>query len=281
MKDTKINDASLDHEILDWTKPWDDLCDWVDSNLGPTGEFLSQNLLRRILVDAPVMLGFCFTCCCIYLVQILLGAEKIGRILGVHDTWRLSPLQVTSMFTHVLAHSDYIHLRGNMMNLLLVGPSVEHEFGSKNLIKIILVVAATSAVAHIVVGRSYSHQLGASGVVFACILLNSLVAASSSKVPLSFVITFVLYIGDELWQFLVAKDATSHHAHLVGGMVGALAGFQIHQNRSLEMTRRIIGKWYVKKERKKNGLKVAVPGLAASIQVKNPLSAIKQKAKQR
>ncbi|GKY96315.1 hypothetical protein MPSEU_000591200 [Mayamaea pseudoterrestris] len=264
-------------EIIDWSRPWDEFCDWVES-LGAPGNFVANHLLRHVLVDAPVMLGFCFTCCIIYFVQVIFGIDRIGRLLGVYDVWRLSLLQITSLFTHVLAHSDYNHLRGNMMNLLLVGPSVEHEFGSKNLIKIIVVVAISSALAHIFVGRTYSHQLGASGVVFACILLNSLVAASAGKIPMSFVITFVMYIGDELWRFFFSGDTVSHHAHLVGGMVGALAGFQIHQDRTMEMTKRVFSKWYVKKD-SAGGVTMSVPGL--KIKATNPLAASKTKPKKR
>ena len=59
---------------------------------------------------------------------------SMGRLLGVHDTWNSSRLwQYTSLITHIFAHSDYGHLKGNMTHLLLVGPGVEHAFGSKNL----------------------------------------------------------------------------------------------------------------------------------------------------
>lgn len=227
---------------FDWSQPWDECCDWIEANGGSVGRWISLNVLRRLSVNAPVLLGFCTLCTVIHIVQVLFW-ENCGRVLGVHDTWRFSFLQLTSLFTHVLAHVDYRHLKGNMMNLLLVGPSVEHEFGSRNLLRIIVVVALSSAFAHIVVGQGFTHQLGASGVVFACILLNSLVSAENGKIPLSFVITCVIYLGDELILFVRKTDSTSHHAHLVGGAVGAAAGFYIHRQRVQEMTRRVIGHW--------------------------------------
>jgi membrane associated rhomboid family serine protease len=49
---------------------------------------------------------------------------------------------------------------------LLVGPSVEHEFGSTALIHIFGLVAFSSALVHILIGKPYTHQLGASGAVF-------------------------------------------------------------------------------------------------------------------
>lgn len=121
-----------------------------------------------------------------------------------------------------------------MTHLLLVGPAVEHAFGSKNLIIIIVVVALTSAATHIVVGGNHTHQLGASGVVFAFIILSSLVSAKYGKIPVSFLIVTGLYLGDEFMDFFFAKDATSHHAHLVGGIVGGMAGFYIHKQKDQE-----------------------------------------------
>ena len=121
-----------------------------------------------------------------------------------------------------------------MTHLLLVGPSVEHAFGSQNVSIIMLVVAVVSAFAHILLGNNYSHQLGASGVVFACILLNSLVGASHGKIPMAFVLVAILYLGEELALFFNFwnPDGISHHAHLTGGIVGAVAGFYIHRKQS-------------------------------------------------
>lgn len=158
-------------------------------------------------------------------------------MLAVHDTWKTTrPLQYTSLVTHIFVHSGFGHLRGNMTHLLLVGPSVEHAFGSLNVSIIMLVVAIVSAFAHILLGNNYSHQLGASGVVFACILLNSLVGASHGKIPMAFVLVAMLYLGEELALFFKFwnPDGISHHAHLTGGVVGAVAGFYIHRKRSTD-----------------------------------------------
>lgn len=125
---------------------------------------------------------------------------------------------------------------------MLVGPSVEHAFGSENLIVIIAVVALASAAAHIVVGGSRTHQLGASGVVFAFIILNSLVGAKYGKISVSFLIVTTLYLGDELIDFFFAGDAMSHHAHLVGGVVGGFAGYYIQKRKNDEKMMTYINK---------------------------------------
>lgn len=111
---------------------------------------------------------------------------------------------------------------------------MEHAFGSENLILIIVVVALTSAAAHVIVGGNNTHQLGASGVVFAFIILSSLVSAKYGKIPVSFLIVTGLYLGDEFIDFFFAGDAMSHHAHLVGGIVGGAAGFYIIRKQTNE-----------------------------------------------
>jgi len=219
-----------------FTKLWLNFCDNVAAT-GSTGKTVSDKFLRRLVIGAPVVLGFALLCSVVFLLQ--QAVPSLDRTLGIHDSWHFArfPTQYTSLVTHIFAHSDFHHLKGNLTHLLLIGPSVEHAFGSRNLITIILVVALASAAAHIIVGGNNTHQLGASGVVFACIILNSLVSANYGKIPLSFIIVAFLYLGDELVDLFFARDATSHHAHLVGGIVGGAAGFYIHKRKNQEKMR--------------------------------------------
>lgn len=127
--------------------------------------------------------------------------------------------------------------------MLLVGPAVEHEFGSKNFLLIIVAVAVSSAFVHLAVGKEYTYQLGASGVVFAAILLSSLVTASHGTIPLSFIIVATWWIGDEMWKFFFSGDAVSHHAHISGGIVGTIAGYYIHRQRAKAKAQGFAAKW--------------------------------------
>ena len=90
-----------------------------------------------------------------------------------------------------------------------------------------VVVAVASALAHMAFGHSHSGQLGGSGVVSALILLNSLGAASSGRVPLTFLLTAVFWLSDEV-QSILTRDGVSHAAHLAGALVGTAAGYTIH-----------------------------------------------------
>ena len=189
------------------SQAWIDFCDYVEEKGGSTGEFVADNLLRKIVVNAPVLLGFVLLCVTIHIVSSVFPG--FSKILGMDDrfTQFWNPFSYISFVSHVLAHSDWGHLQGNMVHLLLVGPAVEHSFGSTNLFLIIIIVAVSSAFVHLAIGKAYTFQLGASGVVFACILLSSLVTASNGTIPLSFVIVATWWMGGEMWNFFFAGDA--------------------------------------------------------------------------
>ncbi|CAB9524512.1 Peptidase, S54 family [Seminavis robusta] len=222
---------------------WIDFCDKVESKGGPVGEFVSRNILKRIVVNAPVLLGFVLICTLVHVCSVIYPGLR--PILGVDErfTEYWNPFSYLSLFTHVVAHENWPHLQGNMVHLLLVGPSVEASFGSKNLFYIIVLVAFSSALVHLFVGKAHTYQLGASGVVFACILLSSLVTASTGTLPLSFLIVATWWLGDEFWKFFFSGDAVSHHAHLSGGIVGTIAGYYIHKKRAEQAAKGVASKW--------------------------------------
>jgi len=212
-------------------EPWENLCDSIEKTDNETIRWISQHFLRRLSIEAPVVVGFVFLCVVLHLLNMTI-LPGVSKFLGIDDYFTLwSPMQYVRMITHIFGHDGIPHLRGNMTNILLVGPSAEAIFGSKEILMIMLVVALSSGVGHIFIGRAWTTQLGASGVVFALILLNSLASARSGKIPLSFVMTACLYMGGELWNLFFAGDYVSHHAHLIGGVVGSAAGYMIHERK--------------------------------------------------
>lgn len=206
---------------------WDDFCDWFAS-LNDASAWTTKHFLRRLTVEAPVVICFCLLCVVVHILAYTI-LPGLPHFLAVQDTFQpFSVMQYPRLVMHVFAHSGLAHIKGNLINLLLVGPSCEHIYGSIALLRTFLVVAIVSAVAHIVVGGNNTHQLGASGIVFATILLNSIVAATVGKIPLSFVLTCGLWVGDEFYKFVWARDGVSHHAHLTGAIVGTLAGYYLN-----------------------------------------------------
>ena len=74
-------------------------------------------------------------------------------------------------------------------------------------------------------GSAGSVQLGASGVVFALIILNSLLERKEDEVPLTFCLTGALWLSKEL---TLSKAGVASSAHLAGAAVGAFFGHHVH-----------------------------------------------------
>eukprot|EP00617_Octactis_speculum_P020747 CAMPEP_0185757198 /NCGR_PEP_ID=MMETSP1174-20130828/15665_1 /TAXON_ID=35687 /ORGANISM="Dictyocha speculum, Strain CCMP1381" /LENGTH=143 /DNA_ID=CAMNT_0028436511 /DNA_START=176 /DNA_END=607 /DNA_ORIENTATION=+ len=140
-----------------------------------------------------------------------------------------------------------------MVNMLLVGPPCEKEFGSRDLFKIMCYVAVSSAVAHMMFGAKFGWQLGASGVVFALILLNSLLSARSGTVPLTFIITVMLWVGTETRSLFFSTDGISHIAHLSGAAVGTMAGYALHKKAAQERADKAAKSWFRRVKDKAKG----------------------------
>ena len=121
----------------------------------------------------------------------------------------------------------------HVVNLLLVMPACERHFGALALLKIIFYVALASGVAHMFLGAHNTVQLGASGVVFSMIILNSLIemgnpgrSGTVGKIPLTFLCQICLWCWKEVLSQLFSQGNTgiSHIAHLVGAVVGTVMG---------------------------------------------------------
>jgi len=219
---------SFDKSVEHMYDLWDDFCDNLEASGNEQVEWISKHFLRRLSIEAPVVVAFVFACTIMHVISFVLPHGSI--FLGVDDFFDYTnPMHYIRQFTHVFMHDGIPHLRNNMTHMLLVGPSSEAVFGSINMIYIMVIVAISSAWAHILIGQPHTRQLGASGICFAVILLNSMTSAKRGKIPVSFVLTALWWLGDEFIDLLFAGDGVSHHAHLVGGIVGAVAGYYLKQ----------------------------------------------------
>lgn len=129
------------------------------------------------------------------------------------------------LFLHSFGHTDWNHLIANSTYLLLLGPILEEKYGSK---LVALMVVITTFVTGIFNACFVSTcLLGASGIVFMMILLTSYsTTIDRKKLPLSFILIFVLYIGGEILNIRANSDVgISSAAHIVGGLCGSLFGF--------------------------------------------------------
>lgn len=122
---------------------------------------------------------------------------------------------------HVFGHAGYDHLISNMLFILLLGPILEEKYHDK-LITVILVTAVVTGVIHNIFAPNI-QLLGASGVVFAFILLAS-ITGNQNGIPLTLILVAVLWIGGEIVDGLTASDNISQLTHIIGGISGAMMG---------------------------------------------------------
>ena len=70
---------------------------------------------------------------------------------------------------------------------------------------------------------------GASGVVFAFILMTSFTSFKKGEIPITFILVAIVYLGQQVYDGLFVKDNISNMAHIVGGIVGAVAGYTLNK----------------------------------------------------
>jgi GlpG protein len=183
-----------------------------------------KNKRVKIVLNAPVILAFAALC----LIVTLLGIQSGGRILhNYFTTYRASLSSFWTYFrafSHVLGHSGWAHFANNMCYILLLGPMLEEKYGGKRIVGVILITALATAVINFIFFPSVGI-LGASGVVFAFILLTSFTGFGSGEIPITFILVAAIYLGQEIINGLIGADNISQMAHIIGGAVGALAGW--------------------------------------------------------
>ena len=119
---------------------------------------------------------------------------------------------------------------GNIMLILIVGPLLEEKYGSANMIFVILVTALGTGIANYILFPR-TQMLGASGVVFALILLSSITSMKSGSIPITFILVAVIYIGQQVYQGIFVRDNVANLSHIIGGIIGAWLGFILNRKK--------------------------------------------------
>lgn len=177
----------------------------------------------KITYNAPVVLTFALVSLLALILNYATAGISNNLIFSTHGGSLANPLYYIRLFTHVLGHADIPHFTGNMLLFLLLGPMLEEKYGSKKLLFMIMVTAATTALINNIFCST--GLLGASGIVFMFILLASLASFKEKEIPITFIIILVLYLGQEIANGLFSADSISQLAHIIGGCCGAFFGF--------------------------------------------------------
>ncbi len=175
----------------------------------------------KLTFDAPVILSFTF------LSLLVLGVKFIA---GEHVFWLFTspahfdfaaPTDYIRLFSYSLGHANWQHFLANFSLALLLGPILEKRFGSWWLLLLMSITILTTALLH---AAFFSERLtGISGVVFMFITLVPLQQMEKGKLPLTFVLILLIYLGQEFFR-VFRHDEISQFAHLMGGGMGILLG---------------------------------------------------------
>ena len=180
--------------------------------------------------NSPVILGFSALCLAVLLIGKATNNASTALLFSVYRSSLLDPFTYFRFFGHVLGHANFNHLISNLMLLLIVGPMLEEKYGSKNVIKVIVITAFVTGLVHFIFFPK-SALLGASGVVFALILLSSFASINAGEIQVTFILVALLYIGQQVYQGVTVSDNISNLSHIIGGGVGSALGFLMNGNR--------------------------------------------------
>lgn len=184
----------------------------------------------RLSFNSPVILGFTLTCFIVLILDKVTGSASTRAFFSVYRSSLASPFTYIRFFGHVLGHASWDHFFGNIMMLLVVGPLLEEKYGSANILFVILATALVTGVINFIF-FPHVQLLGASGVVFAFILLASLTSIEEEKIPLTFILVALIYIGQQVYDGLFIRDNVSNLTHILGGIVGSSLGYVMNKNK--------------------------------------------------
>ena len=182
----------------------------------------------KITFNAPVTLGIVGISFAATLLNYISGGI-IGKLLFM--TYRsslLSPLTWLRAFTHIFGHADWMHLVGNMCYVLLLGPMLEEKYSSRTLAIVVAITAVVTSLGNFIFFPMVA-LCGASGVVFAFILLSSFTSFKEGEIPITFILVAVFFLGQQIFEGLTVKDNISNLAHIAGGIVGGTAGYGLNR----------------------------------------------------
>lgn len=183
-----------------------------------------------VAFNAPVIITFSILCFVAFILNIFTSGKTAVSLFSVYNSSFSSPLTYVRMFTHVLGHANWDHLFGNITIFLVIGPLLEEKYGSLN---ILFVIMATALVTGLVNFFFFPRLrlMGASGVVFALILLSSFTCTEEGKIPFTFILVAFIYIGQQVYSAIFINDNISNLTHLLGGVVGSVLGYIMNKDK--------------------------------------------------
>lgn len=193
--------------------------------------FIKMKKKLKVSYNAPTTLSFVLICFVITLFGLITQDNSTELLFSVYRSSLTNPLTYFRMVGHVFGHIGFEHFINNAMFLLMLGPMLEEKYTSKTLVKMFIITAIITGIIHCVLFGN-SALCGASGIVFACIVLSSFTVFRDGEIPLSFILIVVLFIGKEIYSAITIQDNISNLTHIVGGVIGSFFGYFHNKKKS-------------------------------------------------
>ena len=181
----------------------------------------------RITNNAPVILYFSLASLAALILHYLTGGKITELLFISYHSSLASPLTYVRFFTHALGHANWQHFIGNISMILLLGPMLEEKYGSKRILIIMLITAFIAGVANYILFPRVGI-IGASGIVFAFIMLTSFTSFREGEIPITVILVAVIFVGQEIWSGITVSDNVSNFSHILGGAVGSVIGYKLN-----------------------------------------------------
>ena len=119
----------------------------------------SNNARLKITFNSPTVIGFTFLCFLAMVLNILTDGETNRTIFITYHSSLKDPMTYLRLVTYVLGHANWSHFLGNISYILLLGPTLEDRYGSRNVMLTILVTAiVTGLINYIFKKMFYIHS---------------------------------------------------------------------------------------------------------------------------
>ncbi|KAM7262113.1 hypothetical protein ACFE04_021190 [Oxalis oulophora] len=173
-------------------------------------------------------------CGAIYLACLLVGYDSFYEICFLPSAV-ITRFQVYRIFTSVIFHGSLLHVMFNMLALVPLGSELERIMGSIRLLYMIVLLAVSNAIMHIVIALIVVYNpippfpslmdecaIGFSGILFSMIVIEtSLSGVQSRSVFGLFNVPAKWYA----WILLLVFQLLMTNVSLLGHLFGILSGF--------------------------------------------------------
>ncbi len=158
-------------------------------------------------------------------------AHNLDKYLGLIPVFVILKKTYWQFFTYQFIHGSFSHLFFNMFALFIFGVPVERKIGTKEFILYYLLIGTVcgilSFITYSVFGLYYVNLVGASGAIFAVLLLYAVLFPNSviylwAVIPIPAPILILVYAVIELLSIFGASDNVAHSTHFIGLIAGWL-----------------------------------------------------------